>query len=269
MARRIAQHRGAEQVIGVDLVPERLARARAHGVETLDLERAATTSPTRVRELTGGRGPDARDRRGRHGGARRAGRPSSRSTLAGLLPDAVAQQVMQTAGVDRLAALHTAIELVRRGGTDLALRRLRRRGRPAADAADVRQADHAADGPGQRPALGRRHPAAARPTTTTRSASTSFATHHLPLERGAGRPTRCSRRRRTAPSRWCSSPEGLATADAGEDLAQARGAAGAGGERRRGVVRAVAQPLQQLAQRVRGAVARRPAQLGPRPRRGP
>ena len=37
--------------------------------------------------------------------------------LAGLLPDAVAAKVMETAGVDRLAALHPAIDVVRRGGT--------------------------------------------------------------------------------------------------------------------------------------------------------
>src|SRR3954468_10504205 len=35
MAARIAQHRGAGQVIGLDLVPERLARAQAHGVQTV------------------------------------------------------------------------------------------------------------------------------------------------------------------------------------------------------------------------------------------
>ena len=35
----------------------------------------------------------------------------------GLLPDAAARKLMVTAGIDRLAALHLAIELVRRGGT--------------------------------------------------------------------------------------------------------------------------------------------------------
>ena len=35
----------------------------------------------------------------------------------GLLPDKLAQKAMETAGVDRLAALHTAIDAVRRGGT--------------------------------------------------------------------------------------------------------------------------------------------------------
>src|SRR5579875_2415179 len=37
MATRIARHRGVETVIGVDLVPERLARARARGIHTFDL----------------------------------------------------------------------------------------------------------------------------------------------------------------------------------------------------------------------------------------
>jgi len=35
----------------------------------------------------------------------------------GLLPDAVAAKLMQTAGVDKLNALYSAIDLVRRGGT--------------------------------------------------------------------------------------------------------------------------------------------------------
>src|SRR5436305_1815463 len=37
MSCRIAMHRGASLVIGVDLVPERLARAAARGVQTIDL----------------------------------------------------------------------------------------------------------------------------------------------------------------------------------------------------------------------------------------
>jgi threonine dehydrogenase-like Zn-dependent dehydrogenase len=37
--------------------------------------------------------------------------------LAGLLPDAIAQPMIEKAGIDRLAALHMAIELVQRGGT--------------------------------------------------------------------------------------------------------------------------------------------------------
>ena len=38
-------------------------------------------------------------------------------TLAGFLPDAVARKAIETAGVDRLAALHLALDLARRGGT--------------------------------------------------------------------------------------------------------------------------------------------------------
>src|SRR3712207_6883805 len=34
-----------------------------------------------------------------------------------VVPDAIMEKVMQVAGVDRLAALNTAIEAVRRGGT--------------------------------------------------------------------------------------------------------------------------------------------------------
>jgi threonine dehydrogenase-like Zn-dependent dehydrogenase len=37
--------------------------------------------------------------------------------VTGLLPDAVAKPMMQAAGVDRLDALHSAIDIVRRGGT--------------------------------------------------------------------------------------------------------------------------------------------------------
>ena len=37
--------------------------------------------------------------------------------MASLLPDALAAKVIETAGVDRLNALHLAVELVRRGGT--------------------------------------------------------------------------------------------------------------------------------------------------------
>src|SRR3546814_982358 len=34
-----------------------------------------------------------------------------------LLPDAIAEPMMKKAGIDRLAALHTALDAVRRGGT--------------------------------------------------------------------------------------------------------------------------------------------------------
>ncbi|MDO8188608.1 zinc-dependent alcohol dehydrogenase [Conexibacter sp. JD483] len=116
MCTRIAQHRGAGQVLAVDLVPERIERARAHGVVVLDLEEAGDDLPEQVRELTGGRGPDSViDAVGMEAHGSPVGKLAHR--LTALLPDAAAQKLMTTAGVDRLNALHTAIELVRRGGT--------------------------------------------------------------------------------------------------------------------------------------------------------
>jgi threonine dehydrogenase-like Zn-dependent dehydrogenase len=115
MCTRVAQHLGAETVIAIDLVPERLARANAHGVIALDLE-AHDDIPARVRELTGGRGPDAViDAVGMEAHGAPVGKLAHR--LVGLLPDFAARKLMETAGIDRLAALHLAIELVRRGGT--------------------------------------------------------------------------------------------------------------------------------------------------------
>ena len=37
--------------------------------------------------------------------------------MVGMLPDSVARKMMETAGIDRLAAFHLAIDIVRRGGT--------------------------------------------------------------------------------------------------------------------------------------------------------
>ena len=70
-----------------------------------------------VRDLTAGRGADAViDAVGMeaHGSPRGRGRATSWSRP---LPDAVAKKLMTTVGIDRLAALHSAIDAVRRGGT--------------------------------------------------------------------------------------------------------------------------------------------------------
>ena len=116
MCTRIAQHRGAGKVLGVDLVPERLERARSHGVEALDLTDHDGDLPKVVRELTDGRGPiSVIDAVGMEAHGSPIGRFAHR--LAALLPDAVARPIVQKAGIDRLAALHMAIELVQRGGT--------------------------------------------------------------------------------------------------------------------------------------------------------
>ncbi|MCW3009300.1 MAG: glutathione-dependent formaldehyde dehydrogenase [Solirubrobacterales bacterium] len=115
MATRMAQHLGAENVIGLDLVPDRLARAAAHGVRTIDVS-AVDDVGDAVRELTDGRGPDSViDAVGMEAHGSPVGKLVH--TLAGLMPDAVAEKVMQTGGVDRLGAFVSAVESVRRGGT--------------------------------------------------------------------------------------------------------------------------------------------------------
>ena len=115
MAARIAIHQG-RRVIGVDRVPERLARARGRGVETLDLDQHGKDLGDVARELTGGRGPDSViDAVGMEAHGSPVGALAQR--LAGFLPDAVAQPLIQKAGIDRLAALLSAIDIVRRGGT--------------------------------------------------------------------------------------------------------------------------------------------------------
>ncbi|MFF2384480.1 zinc-dependent alcohol dehydrogenase [Streptomyces sp. NPDC058108] len=116
MATRIAQHRGAGLVIGVDLVNERLERATAHGVKCLDLRRHKKDLGDAVRALTDGRGTDCViDAVGMEA----HGNPVTKAAqwATGLLPDALAQPFMEKAGVDRLGALYAAIDLVRRGGT--------------------------------------------------------------------------------------------------------------------------------------------------------
>ena len=116
MSARVAQHQGAGTVIGVDLVPERLARAKARGIDTIDLNAVGDDLVDAVRDLTGGRGPDAViDAVGMEA----HGSPTAKfaQTMTGVMPDAVSRWMMERAGVDRLAALHTAIDLVRRGGT--------------------------------------------------------------------------------------------------------------------------------------------------------
>ncbi|MFE5854350.1 zinc-dependent alcohol dehydrogenase [Streptomyces sp. NPDC056500] len=116
MATRIALHQGAELVIGVDLVPERLARARANGVHALDLNEHGKDLAEEIRRLTHGRGTDAVIEAvgmEAHGGhlARAAQR------FAGLLPDAVGTKVMEHAGLDSMVAFNLAVDAVRRGGT--------------------------------------------------------------------------------------------------------------------------------------------------------
>ncbi|MGQ0775042.1 MAG: zinc-dependent alcohol dehydrogenase [Pseudonocardiales bacterium] len=116
MAARIARHHGAGQVIGVDLVPERLARARLFGVETLDLRDHEKNLGDVIRGMTEGRGPDAViDAVGMEAHGSSGAKIAQQVTT--VLPKSLAAALMQRAGVDRLNALYHAIDIVRRGGT--------------------------------------------------------------------------------------------------------------------------------------------------------
>jgi threonine dehydrogenase-like Zn-dependent dehydrogenase len=115
MAARIAHHLGY-RVLAVDLVSERLARAEQRGIHTIDLRQAGSSLGDIIRELTDGRGADSViDAVGMEA----HGSPVAQlaQTAAGLLPDVIGKRLMQTAGVDRLSALYSAIDIVRRGGT--------------------------------------------------------------------------------------------------------------------------------------------------------
>ncbi|MBU1802265.1 MAG: alcohol dehydrogenase catalytic domain-containing protein [Actinobacteria bacterium] len=114
MAARIAMHAG-HRVIVADRVPERLARVSARGAETIDID-AVDDLAEEVRSRTAGRGADAViDAVGMEA----HGNPVAEKLIkaVGLLPDAVAEPLMLKAGFDRLAALHSAVDAVRRGGT--------------------------------------------------------------------------------------------------------------------------------------------------------
>jgi threonine dehydrogenase-like Zn-dependent dehydrogenase len=115
MACRVARQRGIERIIAVEPVTHRRQRASGLGVDVLDLAAPDEIVAT-IREMTDGRGPDSViDAVGME--AEGAPIASLAHAMVGVLPDAVAAPLMERAGVDRLAALFLAIDLVRRGGT--------------------------------------------------------------------------------------------------------------------------------------------------------
>lgn len=116
MSARIAKHRGAAKVMAVDLVPERLERARRYGIETIDLGQHKDDLTEVVRSMTEGRGPDSVIEAV---GLEAHGSPTQKlmQSMTGLLPDVVAEPLLQNNGVDRLNSLYNAIDTVRRGGT--------------------------------------------------------------------------------------------------------------------------------------------------------
>jgi threonine dehydrogenase-like Zn-dependent dehydrogenase len=115
LAVRAAGYMGIEDVIAVDLVPERLALAQAHGARTIDLTQVDDVAAA-IREMTDGRGTDSV--------LDAVGMEAHGSPIAGAaidvakrLPKPVAQAAIEKVGIDRLDALRTAVSAVRRGGT--------------------------------------------------------------------------------------------------------------------------------------------------------
>ena len=114
MSCRVAQHLGAGQVIGIDLVPERLNMAKRRGATTVDL-RDTDDIATTIRDLTNGRGPDSViDAVGMEAHGSPVGKLAQQ--LTSLLPKAIAAKLTERAAIDRLGALFAAIATVRRGG---------------------------------------------------------------------------------------------------------------------------------------------------------
>lgn len=109
---RVAAHRG-HRVLAVEPEATRRAMAERHGIQTFDL---TDTIVAELREETEGRGVDSViDAVGleAHGNA---GIKLVQQAV-GILPDALSRQLLDKAGMDRLAAVYAAIDAVRRGGT--------------------------------------------------------------------------------------------------------------------------------------------------------
>ena len=115
LAVRSAQERGVGRVIGVDLVPERLAKAAAAGIETIDATDVKDVAGA-LRDLTEGRGPDGVLEAV---GMEAHGNPVAAAVIGGAarLPKPLAKVAIENVGIDRLAALTLCFEAVRRGGT--------------------------------------------------------------------------------------------------------------------------------------------------------
>jgi threonine dehydrogenase-like Zn-dependent dehydrogenase len=115
MCTRIAHHLGIENVHASEVVPERLARASARGTHVIRSTKKDDVVQA-IQEATAGRGADAViDAVGMEAHGSPLASIAQKATA--IVPDAVMAKVMQVAGVDRLAALNTAIDAVRRGGT--------------------------------------------------------------------------------------------------------------------------------------------------------
>jgi len=115
MCGRIARHRGAGKVYGIDVVPERLAMAGRYDIEPLNLEDHENIDAA-LRELTDGRGPDSViDAVGME--AHGAPGAEFMQKATGMLPDPAAAKMTKEAAVDHMSALLACFDSVRRGGT--------------------------------------------------------------------------------------------------------------------------------------------------------
>lgn len=111
---RIAKYLGAEKVIGVDSVPERIQMARRHGIEVIDTNETEDVAEA-IKQMTGGRGADGViDAVGMEAHGNPVQEFAQKAT--GMLPDKLGEKATSM-GVDRLDALMTAFRSVRRAGT--------------------------------------------------------------------------------------------------------------------------------------------------------
>ncbi|WP_146341723.1 alcohol dehydrogenase catalytic domain-containing protein [Nesterenkonia sp. NBAIMH1] len=112
---RIARHLGMT-VYAIEPEAERREMAARHGIEVFPQTEDAVAT---IKEKTQGRGPDAViDAVGMeaHGGVQSAVAKFAQLG-AQFMPKKISQPMMDTVGMDRLGAVYTAIDLVRRGGT--------------------------------------------------------------------------------------------------------------------------------------------------------
>ncbi|HEU5045765.1 MAG TPA: zinc-dependent alcohol dehydrogenase [Nocardioidaceae bacterium] len=112
---RIARMQGVERVFGIDLVSDRLDKAKQYGVEVIDA-REVDDVPSYLMDATSGRGVDSViDAVGMES----HGNPLQKmgQAMAAALPDKVGKPLAENYGVDRLGALTECIDTVRRGGT--------------------------------------------------------------------------------------------------------------------------------------------------------
>ncbi|HSH55724.1 MAG TPA: zinc-dependent alcohol dehydrogenase [Candidatus Limnocylindrales bacterium] len=117
MSARIAKHLGAAKVIGIDLVAERLERAKRRGIETIDLrEHDDATLTDIIMDKTNGRGADSViDAVGTEAHGSPFGKITQQMTT--FMPDFAAEKLIKNAAIDRMSVLYHAINAVRRGGT--------------------------------------------------------------------------------------------------------------------------------------------------------